>query len=127
MIYTYDYDLAFSPSMPVVPIKIGRSLALPTLVLTALVDSGADGSIIPLRYLREIQARRERTAWMRTVTGMRSIIDLYSISMHVGPFEFRDRLVAAGNQPDEIIIGRDILNQLVVTLNGLASVVELTQ
>ena len=64
---------------------------------------------------------------MRTVTGTLSVINLYSISMHVGPLEFRDRMVAGGNQPDEIIIGRDILNQLVVTLNGLASMVELTQ
>lgn len=64
---------------------------------------------------------------MRTVTGTRSAIDMYTISLQFGPFAFQDRLVAGGLQLDEIIIGRDILNQFVVTLNGLAGAVELSQ
>lgn len=127
MIYTYEYDGSFIPSMPVVEIRIGRSLTLPVLPLTALIDSGADGSIIPLVYLRQVQARKERSLWMRTVTGKRSVVDMYMISMHFGPFEFQERLVIGGLQPNEIIIGRDILNQFIVTLNGLASVVEIRQ
>lgn len=127
MIYAYDYDSSFVSSMPVVEIKIGKPLTDPTLKLNALIDSGADGVIIPLLYLRQIQARKERTIWMRTVTGTRSVIDLYYISLQFGPFEFRNRLVAGGLQPNEVIIGRDILNQFIVTLNGLASVVEISQ
>lgn len=64
---------------------------------------------------------------MRTVTGARSVIDLYAISLQFGPFEFHSRIVAGGLQPDEIIIGRDILNQFIVTLNGLANAVEISQ
>jgi hypothetical protein len=64
---------------------------------------------------------------MRTVTGARSVIDLYSISLQFGPFEFRDLMVAGGMQANEVIIGRDILNQFIITLNGLASVVEISQ
>ena len=64
---------------------------------------------------------------MRTVTGKRSVVDMYMVSMLFGPFEFRQRLVVGGTEPNEIIIGRDILNQFVVTLNGLAGVVEVSQ
>lgn len=127
MIYTYDYDTSFNPSMPIIEIKIGRSFVTPSLALVALIDSGADSVIIPLQQLRKIKARKERSVWMRTVTGTRSIVDLYSISLQVGPFEFRDRIVVGGSQPNELIIGRDILNQFIVTLNGLASVVEISQ
>ncbi len=127
MIHTYDYDTSFLPAMPVIEIKIGRSLTPPTLKLMAVIDSGADGVIIPLCHLRQIRARQERTAWMRTVTGARSVIDLYSISLQFGPFGFRDLIVASGLPPNEIIIGRDILNQFIVTLNGLASVLEISQ
>ncbi len=123
--YTYAYDSSFTPAMPVVSIKIGRSLTPPQLQLNALIDSGADSVIIPLVYLRQIRARKERTVWMRTVTGTRSVVDMYTISLQFGPFEFRNQLVAGGLQPNEIIIGRDILNQFIVTLNGLASVVEI--
>lgn len=127
MIYMCDYDTSYWPSMPVAKIIIGRALTLPTRTLTALIDSGADGSIIPLLYLQEIHARKVKSLWMRTVTGKRSVVDMYVISMHVGAFEFRERLVIGGVQRDEIIIGRDILNQFVVTLNGLASTVEIAQ
>lgn len=127
MIYTYEYDSSFIPAMPVVAIKIGRALTTPILPLNALIDSGADSVIIPLNYLRQVRARKERTVWMRTVTGERSVVDLYLISLQFGPFTFPDRLVAGGFQPTEIIIGRDILNQFIVTLNGLANVVEIAQ
>jgi hypothetical protein len=127
MTYTYEYDSSFTPSMPVVAIKIGRSLTPPALELNALIDSGADSAIIPLLYLRQIRARKERTVWMRTVTGTHSVVDMYAISLRFGPFEFGNRFVVGGLQPDEIIIGRDILNQFIVTLNGLASVVEISQ
>ena len=59
--------------------------------------------------------------------GKRSVVNMYVISMHFGPFEFQERLVGGGLQPNEIIIGRDILNQFVVTLNGLAGMVEIGQ
>lgn len=90
MIHTYEYDASFMPSMPVVAIRIGRSLTPPALPLTALIDSGADGSIIPLPYLRQVRARKERSLWMRTVTGKRSVVDMYMISMHFGPFTFQE-------------------------------------
>jgi hypothetical protein len=47
--------------------------------------------------------------------------------LEFGPFDFRDLSVAGGMQANEVIIGRDILNQFIVTLNGLASVVEISQ
>jgi hypothetical protein len=103
--------------MPVGGIKIGRSLTPPTLELNALIDSGADSVIIPVLYLRQIRARKERTVWMRTVTGTRSVVDMDAISLQFGPFEFRNRFVVGGLQLDEIIIGRDILNQFIVTLS----------
>jgi len=127
MIHTYDYDSSFEPSMPVVEIKIARSLTVPILTLQAMIDSGADGSIIPVRYLQQINARKENSLWIRTVTGKRSIADMYSVAMQFGPFEFRDLLVVGGSQEGEIIIGRDILNQFIITLNGLANVVEISQ
>lgn len=127
MIYSYDYDSSYVPAMPVITIKVGKALTIPILALTALIDSGADGVIIPKRYLQQIRARRERKAWLRSVTGARFLIELYSISLQFGPFEFTDLVVAGGIHPDEVLIGRDILNQFEVTLNGLASIVEISR
>lgn len=56
MIYTYSYDTAYyGPAIPVVditsslPDDAGRKV-----ILRALVDSGADGTVIPVRYLRQL-------------------------------------------------------------------------
>ena len=45
MLYTFEYDLLFVPAMPVVEIQLGRAQTEPTLVVRAIVDSGADATI----------------------------------------------------------------------------------
>ena len=51
MIYSFDYDRTFSPSMPIVDVRIGSPEVEPSLPLTAIIDSGADATIIPIRIL----------------------------------------------------------------------------
>ncbi|MFN8495088.1 MAG: hypothetical protein U0350_46220 [Caldilineaceae bacterium] len=58
MNYYFDYDIAYNPAMPVVEIVVGRVGSAPSLPLIALIDSGADSTIIPLRYLHQIGARK---------------------------------------------------------------------
>ena len=96
-VYTYAYDAAYDPAMPVVDIQ----------------------------NLRQIHARRSRKKWMRGTTGERMLVDLYLISIQLGPFA-RAYLEAVGDtQNDEVIVGRDVLNHLSVNLNGPASAVEI--
>ena len=123
LVYNYDYDTTYNPAMPIIEIKVGNIATLPTLVLKALVDSGSDGTIIPLPYLKQIGARKYQKKWMRTITGQRAQIGLYLISIQIGIAQ-RARLAVAGDpQLEEAIIGRDLLNQFVVTLDGLASAI----
>ena len=125
MLYTFDYDRNYVPSAPAAEILIGRAQTEPTLSLTAMVDSGADASLIPIVALTQVRARKGRQAWLRGMTGQRIAVDLYLISLRLGPYSQQALWVAGGISPDEIILGRDVLNHLVVTLNGLASIVEI--
>jgi len=52
MIYTYDYDLTYVPAMPMVTIQIGRPDFDAVLRLPALIDSGADATMIPISHLK---------------------------------------------------------------------------
>ena len=52
------------------------------------------------------------------------LVDLYQISLQLGPFTQTLLEVVGGIQNDEGIIGRDVLNHLMVTLNGPAYSVE---
>ena len=123
-VYTYQYDADYDPAMPVMDIQIGRAMAEVSLALTSQVDSGADATMIPIRYLQQIRARRSRKKWMRGTTGGRILVDLYPISLQIGPLTQAHLEVVGNTQNDEVIVGRDVLNHLTVTLNGPGSSVE---
>lgn len=65
MLYTYNYDSAYIPSMPVIELLIGRAQVTPVLQITAIVDSGADATMIPVSYLKQIGARKGKQAFVR--------------------------------------------------------------
>jgi hypothetical protein len=124
VIYTHDYDSRFNPTMPVVEIQVFLEAGQNPITLTAIVDTGADASMIPLKYLRRLKAKKRRTKWLTGTTGVREKADLYGIAIQIG----RARpifLEAIGTeQRNEVIVGRDVLNEFVVTLNAPAHTVE---
>ena len=125
LVYSYNYDTTYNSAMPMAEIVIGRAMNGPFLSLLALVDSGADATLIPISYLRQIRARLSRKTWMRGTTGERILIDLYPISLRLGSFMQAHLEVVGDTENNEIILGRDVLNHLSVTLNGPASSVEI--
>lgn len=126
-VYTYDYDFSYSPAAPVVQIEVGSSLSEQTHGLTAMVDSGSDATLLPQALLRQLRARRVDTRILRTVTGIRTSVSLYHVSVQIGPYTLHN-VHAVGNRDAEgAVLGRDVLNHLVVTLNGLAAVSEISQ
>ncbi len=127
MLYTYEYDLSYIPAMPIVTIGIGKPDSAVSLLLSALVDSGADATMIPIHYLQEIGAIKRQRVFIRSVSGRRSGTNWYTVSLQFAHYERQRINVVSNEDTNEVIIGRDILNHMVVTLNGLASAVEVAQ
>ncbi len=126
MIHTFDYDQSFTPSMPVAEIRIGSRQAGAQITLRAILDSGADATIIPERILRQVGARHSGKVWMRGAAQQRILVNLYTTSVRLGDYERRRLPVVGGLDEQEVIVGRDVLNHLIVTLNGLAAVAEIS-
>ncbi len=124
-IFTYSYDTTYNPAMPMVEVTIGRAMSKPALSLSAIVDSGADATLVPASYLHQIHARHSRRAWMRGTAGGRILVDLYAISLRLSQFTQAHLEVVADTENDELILGRDVLNHLSITLNGPANAVEI--
>jgi predicted aspartyl protease len=125
-LYTYSYSRNYQPAMPVVEVRLGRSGEdMPNQEHLALVDSGADGTLVPIDLLEQIGARQVGTARIRGIVGQSQKADLFLVSLQVGSHVLNTVRAVAGAEGDEIILGRNILNHLVVTLNGLASTVEI--
>jgi len=91
--------------------------------LDALVDSGSDATIVPLRHLYAIGARKIGQGRMRGIVGLGQEVDLYSVFVRFGNREQRTRVVGHPSS-QEVILGRDILNQYFVALNGPANTTE---
>ncbi|MBU6352274.1 MAG: hypothetical protein KGS73_19245 [Chloroflexi bacterium] len=129
MIVSFDYDTEYNgPSLPVVEVTLKNPVTdRATTVQGVLVDSGADGTIAPLRRLKQIQARRVDTVNMRPMRGPTFRVDLYEVELQIGVFRIPRALVVADPQNEGVILGRNVLNLFIVTLNGLANVVEISQ
>jgi predicted aspartyl protease len=125
--YSRDYDFTYAPSAPVAEIEVTSALSDRAVTVIALLDSGADATMLPFALLQEIQAEEVETRYLRTVTGKRTVVDLYRVAIRIGPYHFGAVRAVATDAPTEIILGRDVLNQLIVTLNGLAAVTEISQ
>lgn len=67
--YIRDYDSTYFPAFPVAEIGINRVEDRPAneIVLTALVDSGSDGTIIPFEHLEAIGAEYVNSGFMRAL------------------------------------------------------------
>lgn len=125
IVYSYEYDASYIPAMPMVTIHIGKSDSTPSLVLSALVDSGADVTMIPVALLTHVNAIKRQRVFIRGISGKRTGTSLYTIALQVAHYE-RNRMNVVGNEEtDDIILGRDILNHFVTTLDGLANAVEI--
>jgi predicted aspartyl protease len=129
MIVSFDYDTEYNgPSLPVVEVTLKNPVTdRATTVQGVLVDSGADGTIAPLRRLKQIQARRVDTVNMRPMRGPTFRVDVYEVELQIGVFRIPRALVVADPQNEGVILGRNVLNPFIVTLNGLANVVEISQ
>jgi len=127
MLYTYDYDTSRNPSMPVIEVRLmNPETGQQSDTLLAIIDSGADSSIMPERYLNQIGAFPRRKVRMTGVMGISSYVNSYLVGIDLGPFRLNAVKVLSPKKEKGALLGRDILNRFVVTLNGLASETEIS-
>ena len=88
------------------------------------MDSGADGTIIPIDYLRKINASPVAEKFIRGPWGERHRVLLYLVNIQIGDMTLYGMEVAGDHELDEVVLGRDTLNQLRIMLDGLGETVE---
>ena len=127
-IYTYNYSNDYEPAMPVMEVGISlpkRDTA--EITVSALLDSGSDGTLLPVDVLESIGAKPVGPARVHGLWGGSRSANMYLVKLYLGPQQLFAIRVAGVRTEDESIIGRNALNHLVITLNGRAGVVEITE
>lgn len=104
----FYYDNSFVPAMPVAEITVRHREK--QLRLRALIDSGADGTMIPYRLLQEINAPYQDQLKLRGITGESEIVDTYLVVIDIGPYTVYGIQAVAIGDYEEAIIGRDVMN-----------------
>lgn len=129
LIHLHDYDASYNPSMPSVSASISRDdtnidEGRPT---TFIVDSGADITLIPVRILKDIGAKKRSKRQMIGVSGVAITVDMYVVVLKLGKSHPLHLEVIGAAGDTEPILGRDVLNQYAVLLNGPGQTVEVSE
>ncbi|MEM7117822.1 MAG: retropepsin-like aspartic protease [Chloroflexota bacterium] len=123
---TFEYNRLYSPSAPHVEVAIdGYDERYQPVALFAFVDSGADGTMLPIDILKSVGAEYADTVIMRGVAGGVQRLDRYTIRLRIGNQTVHSIEAVALDRGSEPILGRDVLNTLSLLLNGPANVTEL--
>jgi predicted aspartyl protease len=122
---SFDYDLTYSPSFPIVEFTIAATTNGRQQTIQGLVDSGSDITQIPYSVLQAIGARDVDDRWVRDASGLRVPVAIYVVQIQIGSSVLPSIEVVNRTGSTETIIGRDVLNQFIVTLNGLANITEI--
>lgn len=125
-VFTFAYSDDYHPPMPVIEVGLnvpGRDQAATQFV--AMIDSGSDGTLVPIDVLEAVNARYVGDARMRGLLGDSQSVDIYLASLYIGSQIVHAVRVIAAPPDEEAILGRNVLNNLVITLNGPASTTEL--
>jgi predicted aspartyl protease len=121
---SFDYDNSYVPAMPVaIATILHPDHPEAAIRCTALIDTGADGTMLPADLLQNLEAPLVGDATMRWVIGAGEIVDIYLVQVRIGSYDVGGVRAVALPSGSEAILGRDVLNQLILTLNGLANVV----
>ncbi|MCA9922425.1 MAG: hypothetical protein KC421_08635 [Anaerolineales bacterium] len=125
-VLTFTYDESFDPAMPVVELQLAAlETGITSKTIKAMVDSGSDGSMMPIDALEEVGALSVGTAVMSGIWGNRQRVNIYYLSVRIGEHMIRGVRVAGIPTGMDALVGRNLLNQIVMTLNGPANSLEI--
>ena len=102
-----------TPPSPVLSLQIAGPEADDWLdIPTALVDTGADATIIPDALLSQILAAEWDQAQLRSQWGEFRLVYRYEIDVRISGRTFSSILVVADDVGKDVILGRDLLTRL---------------
>lgn len=117
MAYPYNSDFTWPfPGLPVTLYPCGGTQG--TSEVSALVDTGSDATLVPVQYLQEIGSVEIYPSRIRSHWGEWRPVDLYMIDLEVAGQRLPAVTVVGDDQGDSVLLGRNVLNLLILLLDG---------
>lgn len=111
----FDYDSTQDPPAPVLPVRVSCPGSARSILLAALVDTGAEITAIPDGIVEALGLPAIGALSVCGLGGVKERATLHAASISSVVGEEIVEVVAVGS---EAILGRDLLKQWVLTLDG---------
>lgn len=122
----YPYDTSYQPAFPVVQVVLHNGEeGLHTAAESALLDTGSDGSLVPIVYLRQILAPVLTDTRICSHWGEWRSAQLFVVDLELDGLKLPGVFMVGDEQGDEIVLGRNVINKLRLLLDGPVNVIEI--
>ena len=112
----YPYDLDFYPPFPMLQIVLHNDEErLRTSAQNALLDTGSDGTLVPIIYLQEILALPTTDTRIRSHWGEWRSVQLFVVDVELENLRLPNIFVVGDDQGDQIILGAQCSQQAATT------------
>lgn len=111
----FAYDESYDPPAPVVPLRVADPRGEDAVLARALIDTGADCTLIPASIAGGLRLPLIDRIEITGVGGGGGRVPVYAGRVEVAGMTTLARLVA---YEDQVILGRDLLDRVVVLLDG---------
>jgi predicted aspartyl protease len=118
----FSYDRTFFPPFPRLPIVLSLpESGVRSSSLWGLVDTGADVTLVPAQQLRAIEAAEIYRARLRSHWGELRPAAVYLVDLEVAGHILPGIEVVADDGAGDALLGRNVLNRLILLLDGPAA------
>jgi predicted aspartyl protease len=112
------YDLSVHPPAPVAEVSIAHPVNdVVGGPLRGKLDTGADVTVIPERFVAQLGLRPRASVWVRSYDGAYSQCAVYYVRFFIEGHELPAVRCLATDRND-VLVGRNVLNRFVLTLDG---------
>ena len=121
----HPYSRDYQPSFPALPVVLTNAEeGLRTAAQNALIDTGSDGTLVPMAVLEDILAPVLSETRIRSHWGEWRAVQFFLVDIELNGLTLPGMLVVGDDTGEEIVLGRNVLNRLHLALDGPAQVTE---
>ena len=129
MISRHSYDATYQPSFPALAITVTEPFSARTIgPFQALLDTGSDITVVPARLLSDFFLQEFRLAIIQGYGAESARVPTYLLDVNINghTVEFVE-VIRDHSDGAELLLGRNVLNELILMLDGPASQVEVRE